>query len=47
MKSTTITATFLASTLLAGSAGLAADVTLKIESWRNDDLTLWHGFVAK
>ncbi len=30
----------LASTLLAGTA-LAQDVTLTIESWRNDDLAIW------
>ena len=32
--------TLLASTLLAGVA-YAEDVTLTIESWRNDDLTIW------
>jgi len=32
--------TLLASTLLAGAA-YAEDVTLTIESWRNDDLTIW------
>lgn len=31
----------LVSTLLAGTAAVAEDVTLTIESWRNDDLTLW------
>ena len=31
---------FLSSTLLAGMAH-AEDVTLNIESWRNDDLTIW------
>ena len=31
---------FLASTLLGGMAS-AQDVTLTIESWRNDDLTIW------
>ncbi|MCF7702387.1 ABC transporter substrate-binding protein [Loktanella sp. M215] len=36
----TFTATLLASTLLAGSA-FAQDVTLTIESWRNDDLSIW------
>jgi len=40
MKRLTFAATLLASTLLAGGA-FAADVTLKIESWRNDDLILW------
>ena len=32
--------TTIAAALPAGSA-LAQDVTLTIESWRNDDLTLW------
>ncbi len=41
MKTSTFTATLLATTLLTGSALMAADVTLEIESWRNDDLTLW------
>lgn len=41
MKTLTFTATLLATTLLTGSAVMAADVTLTIESWRNDDLTLW------
>jgi raffinose/stachyose/melibiose transport system substrate-binding protein len=36
-----ITGALLASTLLAGTSALAADVTLTIESWRNDDLTIW------
>ena len=31
----------LASTALAVTGALAQDVTLTIESWRNDDLTLW------
>ena len=31
----------LASTALAATGALAQDVTLTIESWRNDDLTLW------
>ncbi|MBL9052523.1 MAG: sugar ABC transporter substrate-binding protein, partial [Tabrizicola sp.] len=30
----------LASTVLSGAAW-AEDVTLTIESWRNDDLTIW------
>lgn len=30
-----------ASTLLAGGAAFAEDVTLTIESWRNDDLAIW------
>lgn len=40
MKNLTyMTAALLGSTLLAGVA--SADVTLTIESWRNDDLALW------
>ena len=31
----------LGTTLLAGGAAFAQDVTLTIESWRNDDLTIW------
>ncbi len=31
----------LASTLVSGTAVAAADVTLTIESWRNDDLAIW------
>ncbi|MEP2029834.1 MAG: ABC transporter substrate-binding protein [Paracoccaceae bacterium] len=31
----------LATTLLGGTAALAEDVTLTIESWRNDDLAIW------
>lgn len=40
MNIKTFKATLLASTMLAGAAA-AQDVTLTIESWRNDDLTLW------
>ena len=40
MKST-IRIALLTSTLLGGSAAWAEDVTLTIESWRNDDLTIW------
>jgi raffinose/stachyose/melibiose transport system substrate-binding protein len=36
----TLRITLLASTLLSGAAQ-AQDVTLTIESWRNDDLTIW------
>jgi raffinose/stachyose/melibiose transport system substrate-binding protein len=36
----TFTSVLLASTMLAG-AGFAQDVTLTIESWRNDDLAIW------
>ena len=31
----------LATTLLGGTAAFAQDVTLTIESWRNDDLAIW------
>ncbi|MGB7261727.1 MAG: ABC transporter substrate-binding protein, partial [Albidovulum sp.] len=31
----------LATTLLSGTAALAQDATLTIESWRNDDLAIW------
>ncbi|MGI9369122.1 MAG: ABC transporter substrate-binding protein [Ruegeria sp.] len=31
----------LSSTILVATSALAEDVTLNIESWRNDDLTLW------
>jgi raffinose/stachyose/melibiose transport system substrate-binding protein len=40
MTRLTLTGALLASTVLAGGA-LAQDVTLTIESWRNDDLTIW------
>ena len=40
MSGNKLTATLLATTFLATSA-LAEDTTLIIESWRNDDLTLW------
>ncbi len=42
MTRTTLKGLLLASSIL-GSAGLAhaEDVTLTIESWRNDDLTIW------
>jgi raffinose/stachyose/melibiose transport system substrate-binding protein len=33
--------TTILSGALAGGAALAQDVTLSIESWRNDDLTIW------
>jgi raffinose/stachyose/melibiose transport system substrate-binding protein len=39
MTKTTLTAAILAS--LMGSAAWAQDVTLTIESWRNDDLSIW------
>ncbi|MEC7963216.1 MAG: ABC transporter substrate-binding protein [Pseudomonadota bacterium] len=37
----TIFGALLSGTALAASGALAADVTLNIESWRTDDLTLW------
>ena len=40
MTKTTFTATLLATTMLTGAA-FAEDVTLTIESWRNDDLAIW------
>ena len=40
MKTLTLRTVLLASTLLAGAAQ-AQDVTLTIESWRNDDLSIW------
>jgi raffinose/stachyose/melibiose transport system substrate-binding protein len=39
MKKTTLGLALLASTVLAGMA--AAETTITIESWRNDDLALW------
>ncbi len=36
-----IGAALLATTALCATSALAEDVTLTIESWRNDDLTLW------
>lgn len=40
MKKLNLTAALLAGTMLAGVAS-AEDVTLTIESWRNDDLAIW------
>ncbi|MBO9411150.1 MULTISPECIES: ABC transporter substrate-binding protein [unclassified Ruegeria] len=40
MKRTSLKLALLGSTLM-GTAAMAEDVTLTIESWRNDDLTLW------
>jgi raffinose/stachyose/melibiose transport system substrate-binding protein len=40
MKNTKLIGALLTTTLLAGTA-TAQDVTLTIESWRNDDLTIW------
>lgn len=42
MYRTTLQGALLASSILAGiGAAAAADVTLNIESWRNDDLQIW------
>lgn len=41
MINRTIGATLLATTFLACTAANAEDVTLTIESWRNDDLVIW------
>ena len=41
MKMTKLSGLFLATTMRASGAGLAQDVTLTIESWRNDDLAIW------
>ncbi len=41
MKMTPLRALLLGTTLLAGHAAFAQDVTLTIESWRNDDLPIW------
>jgi len=40
MTTRTLRIALLTSTLLSGAAQ-AQDVTLTIESWRNDDLTIW------
>lgn len=40
MTTTRLTSLLLGSTLLAGAAA-AQETTLTIESWRNDDLTIW------
>ena len=40
MKTSTFTGAMLATTIIAGAAA-AQDVTLTIESWRNDDLAIW------
>ncbi|MEP4194300.1 MAG: ABC transporter substrate-binding protein [Aliishimia sp.] len=40
MTKTKLISTMLATTLIAGTAS-AQDVTLTIESWRNDDLAIW------
>ncbi len=42
MYRTTLQGAMLASSILAGvGTAMAADVTLNIESWRNDDLQIW------
>jgi raffinose/stachyose/melibiose transport system substrate-binding protein len=42
MYRTTLQGVLLASSILAGvGTAMAADVTLNIESWRNDDLQIW------
>jgi raffinose/stachyose/melibiose transport system substrate-binding protein len=41
MMKLNLTAVLLASTLMLGTAAMAQDVTLTIESWRNDDLAIW------
>jgi raffinose/stachyose/melibiose transport system substrate-binding protein len=41
MPSTTTRALLLGATALSAAAANAQDVTLSIESWRNDDLTIW------
>ena len=40
MRKTQLISMMLGTTMLAGTA-MAEDVTLTIESWRNDDLTIW------
>ncbi|MEM8630558.1 MAG: ABC transporter substrate-binding protein [Pseudomonadota bacterium] len=45
MKTKTLAAGLLASTMLTATGGLAQDVTLTIESWRNDDLQLWQSTI--
>lgn len=41
MKATSLKTMLLVTTLLGGTAAHAQDVTLTIESWRNDDLSVW------
>ncbi|MEZ5779672.1 MAG: ABC transporter substrate-binding protein [Paracoccaceae bacterium] len=41
MTTRKLTALLLATTILGAGAAAAQDVTLTIESWRNDDLTIW------
>ncbi|MEV8468440.1 ABC transporter substrate-binding protein [Fluviibacterium sp. DFM31] len=41
MKLNTLKGALLVTTLLSGTAAMAQDAELIIESWRNDDLTIW------
>jgi len=41
MRKTTLVNAMLATAFIAGPAAAAEDVTLVIESWRNDDLAIW------
>ncbi|WP_193142993.1 MULTISPECIES: ABC transporter substrate-binding protein [unclassified Meridianimarinicoccus] len=41
MKLNTLKGALLVTTLLGGTAAMAQDAELIIESWRNDDLTIW------
>ncbi|MEM7320560.1 MAG: sugar ABC transporter substrate-binding protein, partial [Pseudomonadota bacterium] len=41
MKSKTLKAALLVTTVVGTSAAFADDAELVIESWRNDDLTIW------
>ena len=41
MRLTPLKGVLLGTTLLAGGGAFAQDVTLTIESWRNDDLAIW------
>ena len=41
MKSTSLKSVLLVTTLLGTAAANAQDATLTIESWRNDDLSIW------
>ena len=41
MKTTAIKSALLASTLLSATAAYAQQAELTIESWRNDDLSIW------
>ena len=41
MRPTPLTGILLGTTLVAGTGASAEDVSLTIESWRNDDLAIW------